>query len=330
MMDGIRSISEEQVRDTIQIVGAMETVRKAYLDCDEGKIFPGSRMVMSLGEEKNQGQWLTAVSMEPRLFGTKFSAVFPDNIAIGRPAVQSTIRLYDGLTGEQLAVIGGDHLTAIKTGAGVGVATDLLARKDACRLGIIGTGVQAYAQVLAIQEVRQLEELRIFDMSRERMEDFAGRIRAVQKKGYEIILCESAGACVRGSDIVCTATPSKTPVFDGKDLQPGAHLNAVGSFAPDMQEIDAEAVRRSAVLVTEHVDGLWEAAGDILIPLREGLISRDVVTGSVGDLLAGKIQGRTDDQQITLYESVGSCVLDVAVSIAVYEQCGQSAGGDGR
>ncbi|MBP1856390.1 ornithine cyclodeaminase [Clostridioides mangenotii] len=255
-------------------------------------------------------------------FGSKFSAVFKDNISKGLPSVISKISLYSAGTGEQVALINADYLTAIKTGGSAGVATDLMARKDAHCLGVIGTGVQAYTQVLAIQEVRELTELRIYDPIPDRVDKFAERIAKVakvQNKPYRIIKCKSVSELVFNSDIICTCTPSLTPVFNGSELKPGTHINAIGSFTPFMQEIDEETVVKAARIITEHVDGLWEAAGDILIPVEKGVVSKDKVVGSVGDCLVGNVIARENDEEITLYESVGSCVLDVSMAIATYE-----------
>ena len=323
-MKNMIQIPEEQAAEMLDIKTGMKAVREAYLACGRGEMYPGGRIAMPLALEGTAGQWLTAVCTEQPYFGAKFSAVFPDNRKNNMPTDQSTISLYSNINGEQLALIGANYLTALKTGSGAGVATDLLARPDACRLGIIGTGTQAYTQVLAIQEVRPLTELRVYDMAPERMEAFEQRILAVQNRPYKIIFCGSGNECVAESDIVCTVTPSRRPVFDAEALQPGTHLNAIGSFTPFMQELPEGAVQKAAFVVTEHVDGLWEAAGDLLIPYEKGMITREKVRGSVGDVLTGKVPGRQSAAEITLYESVGSCVLDVAIAIAVYSQAKKS------
>lgn len=322
-MKNMMIIPEEKAAGILDISTCIDTVREAYRSCVKGEMYPGDRIAMPLVGE-NSGQWLTAVCTKEPFFGFKFSAVFPGNPKIGMPTDQSTISLFSSVNGEQLALIGANYLTALKTGSGAAVATDLLARKDACHLGIIGTGTQAFTQVLAIQKVREIKELRIFDLSAERAKAFAERIAPVRNRPYQIISCSSGEECVAASDIVCTVTPSRKPVFDAAALQPGTHLNAIGSFTPFMQEISEETVQKASFVVTEHVDGLWAAAGDILIPLEKGLISRDKVRGSVGEVLVGAIDGRTDEQEITMYESVGSCVLDVAIAIAVYRKaCGE-------
>lgn len=312
------TIAEEQAAQALDMDTCLDIVRRALIQYHRGAAYPGGRIAMSLGG-KNAGQWLTAVCTEQPYFGFKFSAVFPENKQFDMPCDQSTISLFSSVNGAQLALIGANYLTALKTGAAAGIATDLCAKKDACRLGVIGTGYQAYPQVMAMERVRRLKELRLYNRSPARMEAFAQRIAENQSYPYRIIPCSSADACVAGADIVCTATPSRTPVFDADALQPGTHINAIGSFTPNMQEIPERAVQRASCIVTEHPDSLWETAGDILIPFANGLIARDAVRGSVADVLCGSAPGRQTEKEITLYESVGSCVLDIAIAIAVYE-----------
>lgn len=314
-------INEQQARDTVDMKVALDTIRTAYKASASGKRYAPGRVVGPIRGEENCGQWLVANCLDIPYFGSKFSAVFKDNISKGLPSVISTISLYSADTGEQLALISANYLTAVKTGGSAGVATDVMARKDAKVLGIIGTGIQAFTQVMAIQEVRELSELRIFDAIPERMEAFEKKIEAIKNRPYTIVKCSSAKECVSESDIVCTCTASLKPVFDGKDLKAGTHVNAIGSFTPFMQEIDEETVIIAARIITEHVDGLWEAAGDILIPFNKGLIAKEKVVGSVGDCLVGTVQARQNDNEITLYESVGSCVLDVSIAAMTYEAC---------
>ena len=318
----MKIIPEEQAKDVLTMKQAIETVRKAYISCGKNEMYQGDRIVQTLGNEKNLGQWLTAICTEEPYFGFKFSAVFPGNPAIGMPTDQSTISLFSNENGSQLALIGANYLTALKTGAGAGVATDLLAEKGADSLAIIGTGVQAFTQVLGVQEVRDLKKLYLFDMSEERMDAFVQRIEPVKNRDYEILKCRSGNEAAESADIICTATPSRTPVCDAEAIQAGTHLNAIGSFARNMQETAPQTMEKADFIVTEHVDGLWASAtGDIMDPLEKGLITKDKIRGSVGDVLTGTIPGRESADQITVYESVGSCVLDMAIAIAVYESC---------
>ncbi len=316
----MKQISEQQVKEILTMDLVLPAVRQTYLDCAAGNIYAGDRLFLPSRGESCTGQWLTASSLTKPYFGSKFSSVFPSNLSIGLPSVISTISLYSAETGELRALIDANYLTAVKTAGSAAVATDLMARDDASVLSIIGTGLQAFFQVVAIQEVRSLQALYVYDISPERVQRFISMISEIQNRPYEIIAAPSAEACAASADIICTCTTSKTPVFPGAALKTGTHINAIGSFTSLMQEIDTETVVRADRIITEHVDGLWQAAGDILIPLEQGAITRDKVSGSVGDVLTGRIAARETDEQITLYESVGSGVLDIALAITAYEK----------
>lgn len=313
-------LSEKDVETALPVRKTIDIVENAYKDNVAGKIYAGNRIYLPIRGEQSTGQWLVANSISQPYFGSKFSSVFPDNKTKGLPSTISTISLYSAETGILAALIDANYLTAVKTGASAAVATNLMARTDAHVLGVIGTGGQALSQVQAIQEVRQLTTLYVFDTDQGRMDQFADKVREIQNRPYEIIAATSSNELVKNADIISTCTPSRRPVFDGTLLRPGTHVNAIGSFTPEMQEIDATTVKRAAKVITEHVDGLWAAAGDILIPFKQGLIGKDVVTGSVGEALLDTKKRRENDQQITLYESVGSGVLDIALAIAVYEK----------
>lgn len=275
-------------------------------------------MVAALTDNGDQGQWLTGKYPKKGYFGTKFSSSFTGNQKKSLPVVISTISLYSGQTGQLEVVIEANALTAIKTAGSAAIATELLSRKNSSRLAIIGAGVQAFDQVLAIREVRDIRHVIVYDRNPGRAETFIDRLKATDGFNATTEAAQTADMAVSQADIVCTCTTSKTPVFDGSKLPNGTHINAIGSYTPDMQEIDADTVIRSGCVFTEHVDGLWAAAGDILKPYQSGVIDRSKVTGSLGDLLVGAVSGRESEEQITLYESVGSAVLDLALAVETY------------
>lgn len=312
-------INENQVKRFLSMGNVIDVVKKLYIENTEGEIYAGNRIYMPIRGEENVGQWLVANSLSQPFFGSKFSSVFPNNMTIGLPSTISKISLYSAETGELQALIDANYLTAIKTGASAAVATDLMARKNASILSIIGTGLQAYSQVLAIQEVRKLEKVYVYDVVPERINNFISLLEKEKKYDYTIIAAASGDECAEQADIICTCTTAKSPVFSGNRLKPGTHVNAIGSFTPFMQEIDEDTVLKATKILTEHVDGLWEAAGDILIPFSNGKVTKDDVTGSIGDALTKKVSARDNDKEITLYESVGSGVLDIGLSIYIYQ-----------
>lgn len=315
----MKSISENQVKSFLNIENTIDVVKKLYLECVKDKIYAGDRIYMPIRGEKNVGQWLVANSISQPFFGSKFSSVFPNNVSLGIPSTISKISLYSAKTGELQAIIDANYLTAIKTGASAAIATDLMARKNSSVLSIVGTGLQAYFQVLAIQEVRKLEKVYVYDVIPERIQEFISLIEKEKNQDYEIIAAISGDECAEQADIICTCTTANTPVFSGEKLNPGTHINAIGSFTPFMQEIDEETVIKSSKILTEHIDGMLEVAGDILIPLNNGKIVKNDITGSIGDVLTKKVSSRENEKEITLYESVGSGVLDIGLSIYIYQ-----------
>lgn len=313
-------LTEEQVRKEIPIYKAIPIVRKSHEDCSNGLIFYCDRITLYVRGDDNSAIWLPACTKHLPYFGVKYATGFPANATKGLPTVNSQISLYCADTGELLCIMSANYLTAIKTGASAAVATDIMARKNATKLGIIGTGTQAFTQVAAIQEIRQLTELRVYDIDEKRVDTFIEQIKEVQNRPYSIIKASSGDDCAANSEIICTCTPSATPVFHADSLNPECHLNAIGSYTPFMQEVDEGTVMKANKIVTEHVDELWKVAGDILIPFNKGLITKEKVTGSVGDVLTNKVVGRENDKEITMYESNGSGALDLSIAIAVYEQ----------
>ncbi|KAK2616869.1 hypothetical protein QQS21_000247 [Conoideocrella luteorostrata] len=241
------------------------------------------------------------------------------NLRKGLPVTILTISLYSDQTGQLEAVVEANALTAIKTAGSAATATELLSRKDSSRLAIIGSGMQAFNQVLAICEVRDIRHVVVYDLDPAQAEKFIGFLKASDGFDINTEVAQSADTAVSKADIVCTCTTSKKPVFHVSRLRLATHVNAIESFSPDMQEIDADTVLRSGCVFTEHVDGLWAAAGDILKPYQSGLIDRSKVTGSLGELLSGSVTGRKSQEQITCYESVGSAVLDLALAVETYQ-----------
>ncbi|MFV0504247.1 MAG: hypothetical protein ACK5LT_09820, partial [Lachnospirales bacterium] len=152
-----------------------------------------------------------------------------------------------------------------------------------------------------------------------RVENFIEMISKIKNRHYDIVAATSNDECVKKSDIVCTCTTSSSPVFNGESVQEGTHINAIGSFTSFMQEIDEVTVKKANKIVTEHIEGLWEAAGDIIIPFENGLVDKSIITGTIGEAVVGKIKLRENDQEITLNESVGSGVLDIGLAIHLYK-----------
>ena len=313
-------ISEKNVKDALTMDDVIETVIAAYRDYSEKLIAVPPRVTMQVRGENNSCIFLPANYFSMPFYGVKQASSFPGNLEKGKSTVLCDIHLYSADTGEPLAMVSANHLTAMKTGAASAVATKFLAKGGGSILTIIGTGVQARTQLDGIQRARPLREVRLCDLDQQKIKEFSQYIETIKNKNYSIIISNDANECVSGADIISTCTTSNTPVFSGDYITEGAHINAVGSFTPSMQEIDTKTVVRAEKIVTDIEEAAWSVAGDLLIPLEEGEITDSKLYGELGDIVNGKIPGREDEKEITIYESVGFGALDIAVAIVVYKK----------
>ena len=247
----------------------------------------------------------------------KIVSVFENNPLQGLPLIHALVVVLDTMTGEPVAVMDGSLLTTLRTGAASGVATALLARADAQTVAIIGAGTQGCTQLEAVCEVRSIRRGWVHDLSPERAAAFAAEMG--RRLSLELRVAASAGEAVRQADVVCTATTSSSPVFDDGDVRPGTHINAVGAFTPQMQEIPAETVLRAKVVI-DHREASLAEAGDLLIPLRQGLMSEEHIYAELGEIAARTKPGRESDDEITFFKSVGVAVQDVAAAAEALEE----------
>lgn len=233
-----------------------------------------------------------------------------------RAGVHAFYELVDPATGIPLARMEANWLTDLRTAVTSAVATDFLARADAGTLGIFGSGRQAVSHLTALRHLRNFRRFLVCGSGRSGLQDFSRKIK--QELGIDIQTA-SAETCARESDVICCCTNSRVPLFDGRWLRPGTHLNLIGAFQPDAREVDDETVRRSLVVV-ETYEGVLAEAGDLLIPLNKGVVSRDYIQADLHELVGGKKTVRTDRQQITLFKSVGCALEDLATAHLVYAQ----------
>ena len=249
--------------------------------------------------------------------GAKVITVFPGNDATPLDSHLGVVLLFEADMGRLLAIIDASSVTAIRTAAVSGVATTLLAKADAGDLAILGTGVQAMTHLEAMRAVRTIRRVRVWSRSAERVARFAERAR--QKFGAAVEGADSAEACVRGADIICTVTASREPVLRGRWLADGAHINAVGAALPTARELDTDAVARSRLYVDRRESAMAEA-GDILIPMSEGAFNAEHIRADLGELLMGAVPGRETATEVTLFKSLGLAIEDLAAARHIYEK----------
>lgn len=261
--------------------------------------------------------------------GIKIVSVYPRNAEKGLTSVPATMVLLNAETGEVKALMDGTFLTRLRTGAVSGAATDLLARKDSSIFALIGSGGQAEAQLEAVLAVRPVSEVRIFSPTAAHCEAFAERMRKKFSGIYSarITAVQSAEAAIANADIITAVTVSEKPVFDGAQVKAGAHVNGVGSYMPNMQELPEALLQRAAKIYLDTRDGVLNEAGDFLTPIKAGRFSAERITGELGELALKKTSGRIDENEITVFKSTGTAILDVVIAQKVYERAvAQGAG----
>jgi ornithine cyclodeaminase len=249
-----------------------------------------------------------------RYLGVKSVTVFPDNASRGKPAVFGTYLLFSAETGETLAVMDAARLTAWRTGAASALASRYLSRPDSQRLLMVGAGVLAPQLIRAHASVRPIREVAIWNRSAPRARDLAARLADT---GLAITVADDLETAVRSADIVSTATISSEPLVRGAWLRRGTHVDCVGAYRPGMRETDDEVVRRARIFVDTRT-GAFGEAGDILQPIKSGVIGKEAVLADLFDLTRGTSTGRRTPEEITLFKSVGAAIEDLAAAVAVY------------
>lgn len=235
-----------------------------------------------------------------------------------KSGVNANYELLDATSGIALARMEANYLTDLRTAATSALATDLLARKDVNTLGIFGNGRQAAAHLAVLPRVRNFKRFLVCGSGRSDVRPFCQKLK--EDHGIEVEPVP-AEICVRESGVICTCTTATHPLFDGRWLKPGTHLNLVGAFQPHTREVDDETVRRARVVVDTY-DGCLSEAGDLLVPLQNGAIGRSHVIADLHEIASGKKAGRTGGDDITLFKSVGCALEDLVTALAAYKQAG--------
>ena len=292
----------------------IEIVKEAFIQLSTGEAIVPIRTPIEVTSHNGVVLFMPAYLSGSDALGMKVVSVFPDNVRLNRPTISALVVINDATTGAPRAVLDGSYLTALRTGAASGVATQLLARPESEAVAIFGAGVQGRTQLEAVCEVRDIHRAWIYDVVRNAAEHFADEMsRRGGRIPPDIQIASSPAEATRDADIICTATTSPTPVIAEADLKPGVHINGIGSFKPEMQEVDEATVQR-ALLVVDSREAAWAEAGDLIIPRDKGLIKESDVYAELGEIAMGQKSGREDKDQITFFKAVGSAVQDVSVA----------------
>jgi alanine dehydrogenase len=312
-------LSRSEIQSILSMKEAISAVEDAFKEFARGTVQMPVRLSIPL--ERYRGIMLTMPAYIGGTFdvlGQKVVTIFQENQEKYKlPTILATVQLFDPRSGNCLALLDGTIITAMRTGAVSGVATKYLARKDSKCVGVFGAGVQAETQLEAVAEERSIEAAKVYDVIEQRKDQYCEKMSS--KLGIDVSAARDSRQAVQGSDIIICASTARTPVFKGEWLEPGMHINAIGSYTPDARELDSTTLKRSKVVVDSREAALKEA-GDLLIPIGEKVISSEHIWAELGEMILGKKQGRTSSQEITLFKSVGLALQDISTAAAAYKK----------
>ncbi len=312
-------LTADDVRKALPMKEAIEAMKNAYASLSNGKAVVPLRTRLSIPNSEAISLFMPAFvnSQQGDALAIKVVSLFPTNPARGLAYIQAAVLVFDPQTGQTIALLEGSSLTAIRTGAAGGAAIDLLARQDSKVVAIFGAGAQARTQLEAACTARPIETVFLYARNTEKAHALASEMKSKGFARQEFRVAQSPKEAIEHADIICTATTSSRPVFDDKDVKPGTHISAVGSYTPEMQEVPAETLQRAKIFVDSRSASL-EEAGDLIQPIRAGLFDETHICGELGEVVLGYRPGRESAEEITYFKSVGIAVQDaMAAQVAL-------------
>ncbi|WIG58563.1 MAG: Ornithine cyclodeaminase [Ktedonobacterales bacterium] len=312
-------LTSADLRRAISMAEAIAVTTDAFAQLSSGQARMPLRPRVEMTEHDGVLLLMPAYLAGSGALGLKALTLYPQNPARhGLPAIAAVVLLFASETGRPLALLDAGELTALRTGAASGVATQLLARDDARTLAIFGAGAQALPQVWAVCVTRNIEHVVVINRTHEHAERLAAALRAFGPPvPGDVRVAASVADALRDADVICCATASPTPLFADADLKPGTHINAVGAYLPAMREVPGATVARARVVVDAR-DAAGAEAGELVMAREEGLIGAEYPVAELGEVALGRMAGRLDPAQITLFKSVGVAAQDIAVAQVAY------------
>jgi ornithine cyclodeaminase/alanine dehydrogenase-like protein (mu-crystallin family) len=321
----LRILTESDVRAVLDMRSAIDIQAEAFTLLAEGKSTPGLRSFAMSEQPPGVAIFNPCFLAAGAGYGIKVVSDFYENEHRGVPRMMALVALFDGETGAPTTVMEGGFLTDMRTGAITGLAARHLARKDCRNLVIFGAGRVARNQLEALSEVMDLAEVKVVTRTRARGEAFVARMKqAGGRIPGDIKLVAPEDRPVRNADIVVCATTASEPIFDGRDLRPGTFVAATGAYEATTREVDSETIKRSRRWVIDSRSDCLDHAGDLLIPIAEGVIKREQVA-EIAELVAGKSPGREGDDEITYFKSSGVPIQDLITGQHVARRAAERA-----
>lgn len=306
-------LDRNAVKALINMADVISVVEEAFRMCGEGRGKMPGKTYLSL----ERGDFRAMPAALPGCAGVKWVNVHPQNRSLGLPSIMAILIYSDPETGYPLAIMDATEMTAYRTGAAAAIASKYLARPDSHTIGIIGAGFQAHTQILAHAELFNSISMNVFDVSQAAVDKLISSLSQ-----FSIRSCSIQEAVA--SDVVCTLTPSRSPIIKREWIMPGSHINAVGADAPGKQELDPSILKEAVVVVDDIKQA--SGSGEINVPIQKGIYSVGEVYGTLSEVVAETKKGRIDDRAVTVFDSTGIAVEDIAVARLLFEEAQRRGG----
>jgi len=316
-------VNQHEVPELLPMEECIEVMADALRALARGDAVMPLRGMAGMPEQAGLLAWMPSLLPGSDVMGIKVISVFP-NEGTELESHQGAVLLFEAKRGQLLAIVDASEVTAIRTAAVSGLATRLLARQDADDLAILGSGTQARTHLQAMTAVRDLHRVRVWSRDPQHARSLAES--QARRGGISVEVSATAQRAVEGASIICTTTSATEPILEGRWISAGAHVNAVGFAGPTGRELDAEAVAQ-ARLFADRRESIQNEAGDFLLAKKEGAVGDDHVAGEIGEVLLGKIAGRTSPEEITIFESLGLAIEDLAAVNHVYRRAQETGRG---
>lgn len=318
-------LNANAVRSALSMEQAIREMKRAFEILSAGDADVPERTWIEVPRVGGTTLFMPAYNRRDDSMALKIVSVFPGNRSLGLPSINALVALVNTATGKICALLDGTVLTAIRTGAAVGAATDILALPGARTAVVFGAGVQGRTQLEGVCAVRAIDRAWVVDPDRRAADAFVREMS--EELGIDVSVAEDPNKAVAEADVVCTVTTSATPVFEDRAVRPGTHINAVGVYKPNMHEIPPETVARSSVFV-DSTHACLEEAGDLIIAMEMGLLPESGFSREIGRVFAGSAPGREGEDEITLFKSVGIAIQDVLAASAVHRRALETGAGE--
>lgn len=309
--------NENDIQAIYHMSDAINDIETLFTNMDA--ITRTQRMVISTGTGAKSMLYMPCIHKDKQIGIIKITSITPENPQLGLPTTQANIIITDIKTGKHLASLDASYLTRLRTGALSGIASKYMSNSNSQSLGMIGTGGMAYEQFLGNIEVRNIQNVYLYNRSRDKAEHFKRQLQQAHPN-LDITVTNNVQTLVQKSDIINCQTQSTSPVFEAKDIQDGTHINGIGSYRPEMKEMDNQLFPRASHVVFDDIEGVKEEAGEFIEAHEKGIFKFEEIDGDLKSIVSKKQLLRQSSEAITIFKCVGAAHFDLAVAVGAYEK----------